>query len=147
MKMCKIEKNSGIFITYLTFFHPQSYKVSTSPGKNTKFPVKTVQHYYVLEIWLRSLKMIWTNKAQWAVKFLRHSYTWPTKNNVYYLQWINSWVTQVISCIIFLMYTVATTQCLKHRKQDSKTRNLQFISLTHLWPSHKVKVMKSRMTM
>ena len=40
---------------------------------------------------------------------------------------------------------VATLQSLSYREQESKTRNLQFIFLTHLWAWNKVKVIKCRM--
>ena len=50
-------------------------------------------------------------------------------------------VTQIILCIILLMY-VATIQYLNYSRRESKTCNLQFIFLTHLWPWHKVKFIK-----
>ena len=46
-----------------------------------------------------------------------------------YLSWIYTRVTQIILCIIILVY-VATIQRLNYREQETKTRNLQFIFLT-----------------
>ena len=51
-----------IYQTYLTTL--QSLKLT---GYKHKFSVKTVQHGCDLEIWSRSLKVVWTGKAQCVV--------------------------------------------------------------------------------
>ena len=143
-----------IYLTYLGTLY-----------RNTKFSAKTVWHCCDLEIWSTSLKMVWTGKAQWVVpscKVWHLSYVWclsksqclsfwqaqtlTNKNPVNYLPWIHTRVTQIILCIIFLVH-VAAIRHLNYSGQESKTCNVQFIFLTHLWPWNKVKVIKATMTM
>ena len=52
----------------------------------------------------------------------------------------------MILCIMLFMY-VAAIQRLNYWGQESRTRNLQFLFLTHLWPWNKIKVIKPTMKM
>ena len=124
-----------------------------------------VWHSHHLEIWSRSLKVVWTGKAQWVVpscKAWHLPYVWclsksqfrafdkpwhlTDEKHVNYLLWIHIRITQIILCIILLMH-VATIKHLNYKGQESKTSNLQLIFLTHLWPWNKVKVIKATMNM
>ena len=69
------------------------------------------------------------------LKFSTSTDTCPMKNMLVFSSGYTP-VTQIILCIIFLMY-VAIIQCLHCRRQEW---NLQFIFLTCLWPWNKVKV-------
>ena len=72
------------------------------------------------------------------------------QKHVNYLPWTHNKVTQL--CMIFLMYE-ATIQHSNHSRQESKQKSkkhhlqLQFISLIHLWPWNKVKVIEPAMKM
>ena len=98
--------------------------------KNTKFPVKSVWHCCKCLKHGKGhrVKVAWTNAAQ----FLTAPDTWPMKIMlIISLQYTS--VTEIIVCIIFLMY-IATIQHSNYKRQESKTCNLQFIFLTNLWP-------------
>ena len=73
------------------------------------------------------------------LKFSTSPDNWLTKNmdqtndwwKTCYLPWTHTRVTQIILCIIFLMY-VATIQYLNYRGQDKKTCTLHFIFRGHV---------------
>ena len=138
--MCK---NRGIFITYLVYLTILQFQLNWLKYF-LKTSVKTVWHCCELDIWSRSLKVVWTGKAQWVVPSCKVWPLWclrknpPVFNNpshltklkhVNYPSWIHTRVTQIVLCMIILMY-VATIQHLNYRGQESKTHNLQFISDT-----------------
>ena len=62
-------KTSDIFIMYLTYLTIlQSFDLME---KNIKFSVKIVGNCCELEIYPRSLIMVWTGKAQWVVPYCK----------------------------------------------------------------------------
>ena len=132
--------------------------------KNTEFSVKTVWHCCELEIWSKSLEVLWTDKPPWVHHAKFDTYhidgVWVNPNlkgfdeirhltdekHVNHLPCIYTSIIKIILRIIFLMY-LATRQCLNYRGQKSKTCNKQFKFLTQPWPWSKVKVIKPRITM
>ena len=86
--------------------------------------------YHHAKLDINYIYCVWVNPN---VKGLDKPWYLNDEKHVNYLPWIHIRVTQIILCISFIMY-VASIQHLNYRGQESKTRNLQLIFLTHLWP-------------
>ena len=129
--------------------------------KTTNFSAETAWHCCDLEILSRSLKVVWTGKAQWVVssrKLWQLSYIYSVwinpnvkvfdkprylpdkkKQHANYLLWMHTSHANHIIHNLFLSVSCSNqTTLINYRGQGSKTHNLQLIFQTNLWPWNKV---------
>ena len=121
-----------LFDTAVAFKYGQGHwKWYEQVKLNEKFQYANFDIYHIHGVWENS-----------NLEFSTIPDRWPTRTCS--LPPLNT--HQIILRMIILM-CVSTIQCLNYRWQESKTSNLHFIFLTHLWPWNKNKVIKPRMTL
>ena len=113
-------------------------KVTENGMNRLRLMNKTIRQFHINHIC-----GVWENANTKLFDKPRH-FTNP--KHAYYLPRIQSIVTQIILCMLFLV-CVSWIQHWNYRGHGSKTRNSQFIFLIYLRPWNTVKVIKPRMTM